>query len=103
MREISVLEGQFTQRRRDAKPQRQLLNSPDLPSSRYPNCITPAERDSMGTTKEEAIKLLNRLPDEVTWDDIIYEMYVMKKTELGINAANEGRVIPQEEVRKLFW
>ena len=57
----------------------------------------------MGTAKEEAINLINRLPDEVTWDDIIYELYVRKKTELGINAANEGRVIPQEEVRKLFW
>lgn len=56
----------------------------------------------MSTTKEEAINLITRLPDEATWDDIMYEMYVKKKIELGINAANEGRVLSQEDVRKRF-
>jgi predicted transcriptional regulator len=56
----------------------------------------------MSTTKEEAINLIARLPDEATWDDIMYEMYVKKKIELGISAANEGRVVSQEEVKKLF-
>jgi len=32
----------------------------------------------------------------------MYEMYVKKKIDLGISAANEGRVVSQEEVRKLF-
>jgi predicted transcriptional regulator len=56
----------------------------------------------ISTTKEEAINLIARLPDEATWDDIMYEMYVKKKIELGISAANEGRVVSQEEVKKLF-
>ncbi len=56
----------------------------------------------MSTTKEEAINLITRLPDEATWDDIMYEMYVKKKIELGISAANEDRVVSQEEVKKLF-
>lgn len=53
----------------------------------------------MSTTKEEAIKLITRLPDEASWDDIMYEMYVKKKIELGIKASDEGRVLPHEEVK----
>ena len=56
----------------------------------------------MSTAKEEAINLINRLPDEASWDDIMYEMYVKKKIELGINAADEGRVLPHEEVKRIF-
>jgi predicted transcriptional regulator len=56
----------------------------------------------MSTAKEEAINLITRLPDGATWDDIMYEMYVKKKIELGIKAADEGRVIPQDEARKLL-
>ena len=56
----------------------------------------------MSTAKEEAINLINRLPDEASWDDIMYEIYVKKKIELGINAADEGRVLPHEDVKKIF-
>jgi hypothetical protein len=44
----------------------------------------------MSTTKEEAINLITRLPDEASWDDIMYEIYVKKRNELGIKAADEG-------------
>ena len=56
----------------------------------------------MSTTKEDAINLITRLPDEAGWDDIIYGIYVKKKIELGINAADEGRVVSPEEVKKIF-
>jgi predicted transcriptional regulator len=56
----------------------------------------------MSTTKEEAINLITRLPDEASWDDIINEMYLKKKIELGIRAADDGRVIPHEDVKRMF-
>lgn len=56
----------------------------------------------MGSVKQEALKLIDRLPDEISWDDIIYQMYVKKKIERGMRAAQEGRVIPHEEVKKRF-
>lgn len=34
----------------------------------------------MSTAKDEAINLITRLPDEVSWDDIMYEMYVKTKS-----------------------
>ncbi len=56
----------------------------------------------MGIVKEEAQKLVNNLPDEVSWDDVMYEIYVRKKIEEGIQAADEGRLSSHEEVKKRF-
>jgi len=56
----------------------------------------------MATTKKAALELIKKLPEKATWDDIMYEIYVRKKIEAGIKAADEGRVVPHEEVRKRF-
>ena len=57
---------------------------------------------TMSTTKEEAINLITRLPDEASWDDIMYQMYAKKKIEMGTKAADEGRVVPHEDVKRMF-
>ena len=58
----------------------------------------------MSLVKEEANKLIDKLPDHVTWDDIwddiMYELYVKQKLASALNAAEEGRVISHEEVKK---
>ncbi|MBC8181401.1 hypothetical protein H8E88_09775 [candidate division KSB1 bacterium] len=56
----------------------------------------------MSIVKEEAKKLVNNLSDEVTWDDVMYEIYVRKKIEEGLQAADEGRLISHEEVKKRY-
>lgn len=56
----------------------------------------------MNIAKEEARKLIDKLPDQATWDDIMYEFYVRKKLEVALKAADEGRVVPHEEVKKRF-
>jgi predicted transcriptional regulator len=56
----------------------------------------------MSTTKEEAMTLISRLPDEVTWEDIMYRLYVKTKIEEGIKAEKEGRTLSHEEVKGLF-
>ncbi len=56
----------------------------------------------MNIAKEEARKLINKLPDQATWDDIMYEFYVRKKIEAALKAAEEGRIVPHEEVKKRF-
>jgi predicted transcriptional regulator len=56
----------------------------------------------MSKIKQEAKKLIDRLPDQITWDDIIYEFYVKKKIATGIKAAEEGRVVSHKEVKKRF-
>lgn len=56
----------------------------------------------MPTAKKQALEMVKKLPEKATWDDIMYEIYVRKKIEAGIQAANEGRVIPHEAVKKRF-
>lgn len=56
----------------------------------------------MDTVKEEAKRLIDRLPEQVTWNDIMYEFYVRKKISAGLKAAGEGRVVSHEEVKKRF-
>ena len=56
----------------------------------------------MPTAKKQALEMVKRLPEKATWDDIMYEIYVRKKIETGINAADEGRVVPHEDVKKRF-
>ena len=56
----------------------------------------------MSTAKEEAIKTISRLPEEASWDEIIYKIYVKRKIEEGLKAADEGRTVSHEEVKELF-
>ena len=56
----------------------------------------------MSTTKEDAMELISRLPEEVTWEDIMYRLYVKRKIGEGIKAAEEGRVVSHDEVKELF-
>jgi predicted transcriptional regulator len=52
--------------------------------------------------KEEARKLINNLPDNSTWDDLMHEIYVRQAIETGLADSEAGRVISVEQVRKDF-
>lgn len=52
------------------------------------------------TAKQAARDLIERLPDEAGWDDIMYEMYVRQKIEEGLNDIEAGRVIPHEDAKR---
>jgi predicted transcriptional regulator len=56
----------------------------------------------MGGVREEAQKVIDALPEETSWDEVIYQMYVRKKIAKGIEAAEQGRVVTHEEVKKQF-
>jgi predicted transcriptional regulator len=56
----------------------------------------------MKSAKQEAREVIERLPDSATWDELMYELYVRQKIAEGIKAADEGRVVPHEEVKKRF-
>ena len=50
--------------------------------------------------KDEARRLIERLPDDVTWDDLMHEIYVRQAIEAGLEDSREGRVTDSAEVRK---
>jgi len=52
--------------------------------------------------KKDAINLINNLPDNVSWNDVMYHMYVRQKIERGKEAAREGKIYSSEEARRLL-
>lgn len=54
----------------------------------------------MGIAKLEAKKLIDALPDQATWDDIMYELYVKKKLEKALGEAAEGDVVSHESAKQ---
>ncbi len=58
----------------------------------------------MGTTnvKAEARKLVERLPDESTWDDLMREIYVRQAIESGLADSEAGRSVDVDQVRADF-
>ncbi len=49
------------------------------------------------TTKEKAISLIQTLRDDVSLDDVIDRLYLLRKIELGICQANSGDVMGHDE------
>jgi predicted transcriptional regulator len=52
--------------------------------------------------KAEARKLVEALPDDATWDDLMYEIYVRQSVEQGLADADAGRVVSVEDLRESF-
>ena len=52
------------------------------------------------TIKDEVRKLAEHLPEDATWEDVQYEIYVRQSIEAGLKDANEGRVVSSDEARK---
>ncbi len=52
------------------------------------------------SVKAEASRLVDQLPDDATWDDLLYEIYVRQSIESGLKDCREGRTLPVSEVRR---
>lgn len=53
----------------------------------------------MAAVKEEAIELIEKMPNDCTLEDILYELYLKRKVDQGLQDIKEGRVTTHEEVR----
>lgn len=54
----------------------------------------------MESPKEEVRKLLDALPAEVSFEDIHYHIYVQEAVRRGLEAAERGELVEQEEVER---
>jgi hypothetical protein len=52
----------------------------------------------MNTAKAEMQSLLQKLPDDCTFEDIQYHLYVIEKVRKGIERAKGEAVVSQEDV-----
>lgn len=52
--------------------------------------------------KEKAFKLVNDLPEDATWDDLMYKIYVQQAIEAGLKDSDAGRTMSVRDVRAKF-
>ena len=55
---------------------------------------------SAATLRQEAHRLVDQLPDDATWEDLLYQIYVRQSIEAGLEDCRVGRLVPVEEVRR---
>ncbi len=53
-----------------------------------------------GSIKEQFRRVLDKLPEDATWDDVFYHIYVQQSIEAGLKDCREGRTLSIPEVRK---
>lgn len=52
------------------------------------------------SVKSSARETLESLPEDATWDDVLYRMYVRQKIEAGLADADAGNLVSIDEVRQ---
>jgi len=52
--------------------------------------------------KNEAYRLLEDLPENATWEDLMYRIYVRQAIEAGMEDSEAGRTMSIKEVREKF-
>jgi predicted transcriptional regulator len=50
--------------------------------------------------KEAVRRLLDELPEEASLEDIQYHIYVQQAVRLGLEAADRGELVDQEEIER---
>ena len=54
----------------------------------------------MSSDKQQIIATINTLPDNATWDDAIYALYLHSKIKKSKEDIKNGRVINLQELKK---
>lgn len=54
----------------------------------------------MPGVKQKVIEMIQGLPDEVSLDNIMAELYFKLQVDSGLKELDEGKSIPHEEVEK---
>jgi hypothetical protein len=62
----------------------------------------PCQKVVMSNAKQAVESLLNRLPDNVSVEDIQYHLYVLDKVRRGLDDARINGTLSQEEVETRF-
>ena len=52
--------------------------------------------------KDEALAIIKELPDDVEFEDLVYQLYFRHNLARGIADSEAGRVVPHEEVVRMM-
>jgi hypothetical protein len=53
----------------------------------------------MGSPKDDVSSLLEKLPDDASYEDIQYHLYVLEKVKRGLERADSEGALPHEEAK----
>jgi predicted transcriptional regulator len=56
----------------------------------------------MTDVKNAVLELARQLPNECTWDEVMYRIFVRQKIDAGLKDADAGRTIAHEDVFEEF-
>ena len=54
----------------------------------------------MQAAKQEALNIIDRMPDDSDMDEIMYRLYVLDKIRKGQQAVEQGKTITSEELQR---
>lgn len=54
----------------------------------------------MAGVKQKVIQMIQTLPEDVTVDDVMAELYFKLQVDAGLKELDEGKGIPHEEVER---
>lgn len=52
------------------------------------------------STKDDVLRMIERMPEDVALEDIMYALYVRTKVDRGIDQIRRGETVSHEEVRR---
>jgi len=52
--------------------------------------------------RDKVTETIKTLPDDASWDDVMYRIYVRQKIENGIKDVTDGNAVTVSDVRKRF-
>lgn len=53
------------------------------------------------TAKQVALELVTQLPDDTSWDEILYRLALRERVEESLAAAERGEIFTHEQVREM--
>ena len=54
----------------------------------------------MAGIKQQMIHFIEQMPEDVTWDDVMAELYFRIKVDSGLTQLDNGKGIPHSEVKE---
>ena len=59
-----------------------------------------SESETISNAKTSALHALEKLPGDVTYDDIMYELYVLQKIERGQEDVRQRKTVSHKDAKK---
>ncbi len=50
--------------------------------------------------KQAALRMIERLPDDVSLEDVMYELYFRQRVDRGLRELDEGKTVSHQEVKR---